>query len=99
MQSHGLHSISPMIEMLSRLGGCCKGGGKQQTGLQFWFLATGRGKGPVEIRTLSLPTGRDQNWSPVCCFDPPPLQQPPTLNHVSTPGMGIREIQKGLHGL
>ena len=61
--SHGLHSISTMIEMRCRLGGRCKGGSKQQTGLQFLSLAAGRDKGPVEIRTLSLPAGRDKNWS------------------------------------
>ena len=52
-------------------------------------------EGPIEIRTLSLPAGRDKNCSPVCCFDPPLLQRPPTLHHISTPGLGICEIQKG----
>ena len=37
-----------------------EGGSKQQTGLQFLSLAAGTGKRPIEIRTLSLPCGRDK---------------------------------------
>ena len=36
----------------------------QQTGLQFLSLAAGKDKGPIQIRTLSLPAGRDKNCNP-----------------------------------
>ena len=89
-----------MIEMRSRLGGCRKGGGsKQQTGLQFLSLAAGRDKGPVEFRTLCLPVGRDKSWSPVCCFDPPPLLT--TTAHITPrfhPRYGNPRHVEGFHG-
>ena len=51
---------------------CCKGGGsKQQTGLQFLSLPQGIDKVLISMGPLSLPCGRDKNWNPVCCFDPP----------------------------
>ena len=59
-----------MWAVVVRAGG---GGSKQQTGLQFWSLPVGRDKVLIPTRPLSLPVARDQNWSPVCCFDPPPF--------------------------
>ena len=88
--SHGLHSICAMVEMRRRLGGCCRWGAKQQTGLQFLSLAAGRDKGPVEIKTLSLLAGRHKKTGARSVVLTPTLQQPPTLHHLSI--MGICEV-------
>ena len=88
-------SICAMIEMRRGLGGCCGRGGHNRRGSSF-SLAAGRDKGPIEIRTLSLPAGRDKTGAPFVVFDTPPSQQPPTLHHISTPSMGIYEVKMGL---
>ena len=73
--------------MRCRLGGCCKGGDQNsRRGSSLLSLAAARDKRPVEIRTLSLPFGRDKSWSPTCCFDPPPTlhQVPPQVLESAT---------------
>ena len=60
------------VEMWCNMRGCCKGGGsKLQMGLQSLSLPADRDKVLISMGHLSLPVGKDKNWSLVCYFDPP----------------------------
>ena len=67
----------PGVETWCKVGGCCKreGGQNNTRGSSFCLHRQVENKGPVIIRTLSLPAGRDKHWSPVCCLqiDPYPV--------------------------
>ena len=91
----------PHDRNLSRLGGCCKGGGFQNNrrGSSFGLQQQVETKAPLKSGLCLYQQVETKTGAPFVVLTAPPLQQPPTLNHVSTPGMGIREIQKSLHGL